>query len=54
MNVIKKTLCDGRWSCRLKHEYTMNDLISYIEQEVIDNTNLFKQQMIGSRRRKNA
>lgn len=50
----KKTLCDGRWSCRLKHEYTMNDLISYIEQEVIDNTNLFKQQMIGSRRRKNA
>lgn len=47
----KKTLCEGRWSCRLKNEYTMDNVISYIEQEVIENTKRYKQQMIESRRK---
>lgn len=47
----KKTLCEGRWSCRKKQEYTMKDIISYIEQEVEQNIIRYKQQMIESRRK---
>jgi len=44
----KKTYVDGRWSCRMKEHYSMDDVIEYIENEIIKNTDNYKNKMSKS------
>lgn len=47
----KKTMVDNRWSCRLESEYYMDNVIEYVEQEVINNQQDYKNKMIMSRKK---
>lgn len=49
----KKTYVDGRWSCRLKEEYVMDNVISFVDNEVVNNTIEYKMRQTANRKKGN-